>query len=82
MLLGDHGYSDVDCALKDSQEENCNKELVTSDGSFRAVGPARILHSSLLTPIHMFRKGQIEGIAKGNVIAQNRFINRLFGVVA
>jgi len=30
----------------------------------------------------MFRKGQIEGIAKGNVLAQNQFINRLFGVAA
>jgi hypothetical protein len=55
---------------------------VTSDRSFRAVGPARILHSSLPTPIHMFRKGQIEGIAKGSVLAQNQCINRLFGVAA
>lgn len=32
--------------------------------------------------IHMFRKGQIEGIVKGNVLAQNQFINQLFGVAA
>ena len=32
--------------------------------------------------MHMVRKGQIEGIAKGNVLAQNQFINQLFGVAA
>jgi transposase, IS6 family len=32
--------------------------------------------------MHMFRKGQIKGIPKGNVLAQNSFINRLFGVAA
>jgi transposase, IS6 family len=32
--------------------------------------------------MHMFRKGQIEGIAKGNVLAQNYFINQLFEVAA
>ena len=30
--------------------------------------------------MHMLRKGQIEGIAKGDVLAQNRVINQLFGV--
>jgi hypothetical protein len=33
-------------------------------------------------PTHMFRKGQIEGIAKGKVLVQNPFINRRFGVAA
>jgi hypothetical protein len=33
-------------------------------------------------PTHMFRKGQIEGIAKGDSLAQNPFINRRFGVAA
>jgi hypothetical protein len=32
--------------------------------------------------MHMFRKGQIEGIAKGNVLARNQFINQLFAVAA
>lgn len=32
--------------------------------------------------IHMIRKGQIEGIEKGNSQAQNQFIDGLFGVVA
>jgi IS6 family transposase len=32
--------------------------------------------------MHMFRKGQLKGIAQGNVLAQNRFINELFGVAA
>ena len=32
--------------------------------------------------IHMFRKGQLEGIAKGDVLAQNRVINQLFRMAA
>jgi hypothetical protein len=36
----------------------------------------------LTMPIHMFRKGQIEGIAKGNILTHNQFINQLFGVAA
>ena len=32
--------------------------------------------------MHMFRKGQIKGIAKGNILTQNQFINQLFGVAA
>jgi IS6 family transposase len=32
--------------------------------------------------MHMIRKGQIEGIAKGDVLAQNRVIAQLFGLVA
>ena len=32
--------------------------------------------------MHMLRKGQIEGIAKGDVLAQNRVINQLFGLAA
>jgi hypothetical protein len=30
--------------------------------------------------MHMLRKGQLEGGAKGDVLAQNRVINQLFGV--
>jgi transposase-like protein len=32
--------------------------------------------------MHMLRKGQLEGVAKGDVLAQNRVINQLFGVAA
>jgi transposase-like protein len=32
--------------------------------------------------MHMIRKGQVEGIAKGDVLAQNRVIAQLFGLVA
>jgi len=32
--------------------------------------------------IHMIRKGQLEGIARGDVLAQNRVIKQLFGLAA
>jgi transposase, IS6 family len=32
--------------------------------------------------VHRLRKGQLEGIAKRDVLAQNRIINQLFGVAA
>jgi transposase, IS6 family len=32
--------------------------------------------------IHMIRKGQIAGITKQDVLAQNRVINQLFGLAA
>jgi transposase-like protein len=32
--------------------------------------------------MHMLRKGQIEGLAKGDGLAQNQVINRMFGVAA
>jgi IS6 family transposase len=32
--------------------------------------------------MHMLHKGQLEEATKGNVLAQNQFINRLFGVAA
>jgi IS6 family transposase len=32
--------------------------------------------------MHMLRKGQIEGMAKGDVLAQNRVINQMFGLAA
>jgi transposase, IS6 family len=32
--------------------------------------------------MHMLRKGQIEGITKGDVLGQNRVINQLFGLAA
>jgi len=32
--------------------------------------------------MHMLRKGQFKGIAKGDVLTQNQVINQLFGLVA
>jgi hypothetical protein len=32
--------------------------------------------------MHRLRKGQIEGIARGDLLAQNRVINQLFGLAA
>jgi transposase, IS6 family len=32
--------------------------------------------------MHMLRKGQHDGLAKGDVLAQNRVINQLFGLAA
>ena len=32
--------------------------------------------------MHMLHKGQLEGVTKGDVLAQNRAINQLFGVAA
>jgi hypothetical protein len=32
--------------------------------------------------MHMLRKGQIEGVAKRDVLAQNRVINHMFGLAA
>jgi len=32
--------------------------------------------------MNMFRKGQIQGVDKGNITSQVRFIARLFGVAA
>jgi transposase-like protein len=32
--------------------------------------------------MHRLRKGQLKGVAKGHVLAQNRVINQLFGLAA
>jgi transposase, IS6 family len=32
--------------------------------------------------MHILRKGQLEGLARGDVLAQNRAINQLFGLAA
>jgi hypothetical protein len=32
--------------------------------------------------MHRLHKGQLEGVTKGDVLAQNRVINQLFGVAA
>jgi len=47
-------------------------------GSFRAA--RRTLQG--YEAMHIIRKGQVEGIAKGDVLVQNRVIAQLFGLVA
>jgi len=32
--------------------------------------------------MHMIRKGQVQGIEKGNIKAQIEFVSKIFGVVA
>jgi hypothetical protein len=32
--------------------------------------------------MHILRKGQLEGVAKGDLLAQNCVINQLFGLAA
>jgi transposase-like protein len=32
--------------------------------------------------MHMLHKGQLEGLAKGDILAQNQGINQLFGLAA
>jgi len=32
--------------------------------------------------MNMIRKGQVDGVARGDVIAQRNFLNRIFGVAA
>ena len=32
--------------------------------------------------MHKLRKGQLEGVAKGDVLAENRVIDQLFGLAA
>jgi hypothetical protein len=32
--------------------------------------------------MHMLRKGQLEGVAKGDVLTQNRVVNQLFRLAA
>jgi hypothetical protein len=33
-------------------------------------------------PMHRLRKGQLKGLARGDVLTQNRVINQLFGLAA
>ena len=32
--------------------------------------------------LSMIRKGQVHGIAKGDIVAQNTFVDQLFGIAA
>jgi transposase, IS6 family len=57
------------------------KRRVNAGLGFGSVRTARRTLQSY-EAMHMIRKGQIEGIAKGDVLAQNRVIAQMFGVAA
>jgi transposase-like protein len=61
------------------QDHRCVKRRVNPGLGFGAFHTA---HRTIqgYEAMHMLRKGQIEGLAKGDVLAQNRVINQLFGV--
>ena len=48
------------------------------------VGTCRTAQQTLhgYEAMHMFREGQLEGMAKRAILAQNRVINPLFGLAA
>jgi IS6 family transposase len=63
------------------QDHRCVKRRVNPGlgfGSFRTA--QRTLQGYEM--MHMIRKGQLEGIAKGDVLAQNRVLAQVFGVAA
>ena len=57
------------------------KRRVNPALGFGAFDPARQTIQGY-EAMHMFRKGQIEGLTKTDVLAQNHIIDQLFGVVA
>jgi|SRR5918996_1618065 transposase-like protein len=63
------------------QDHRFIKRLVNPGLGFGAFATAQRTLQGYET-MYMFRKGQIAGLAKGNVLAQNQFINQLFGVAA
>jgi len=65
---------------KTLSEEEKYRHLARRRGKKRAaVAVARTL---LTTIYHIIRKGQIEGVEKGNIQGQNEFITGLFGLAA
>jgi IS6 family transposase len=83
------GYLPDSCILRQCKYLN---NIVGQDHRFvkRRVNPGlgfgsfRTAHRTLqgYEMMHMIRKGQIEGIAKGDILAQNRVLAQVFGVVA
>ena len=51
--------------------------VINVDKNPAYIGAVNDLNDEMM---HMIRKGQIEGIEKGNVQGQNRFIAELFGL--
>jgi transposase-like protein len=63
------------------QDHRFIKRRVNPGLGFRAFATAqRIIQG--YEAMHMLHKGQIEGLAKGDVLAQNHVINQLFGLAA
>jgi transposase, IS6 family len=63
------------------QDHRCVKRRVNPGlgfGAFRTV--QRTIQGDEV--VHRLRKGQIEGIARRDVLAQNRVINQMFGLAA
>jgi hypothetical protein len=70
------------CHLKkhnfiNSLQASLNERIPSGDDDLKALPPK--ISPLLQEGLHMLRKGQIEGIAKGDVLAQNCVINQLFG---
>jgi hypothetical protein len=58
-------------------DRRCRQSLRATNDSYR-IDETYIGDEAM----HMLRKGQIEEMAKGNGLAQNRVINQLFGLAA
>jgi transposase-like protein len=63
------------------QDHRCVKRRVNSGLGFGAFHTAQRTIQGY-EAIHMLRKGQIEGMAKRDVLAQNRVINQMFRLAA
>jgi transposase, IS6 family len=63
------------------QDHRFVKRRVNPGLGFGALAIARRIIQGHET-MHMLHKGQIEGIARRDVLAQNRVINQLFGLAA
>jgi transposase, IS6 family len=63
------------------QDHRCVKSHLNPGVGFWAFATARRTIQGYIAK-HMLRKGQIGGIAKGDVLAQNHVINQRFGLVA
>jgi transposase-like protein len=63
------------------RDHRCVKRLVNPGLGFGAFHTAQWTLQGY-EAMHMLRKGQIEGLDKGDVLAQNWVINQMFGLVA
>ena len=62
------------------QDHRAIKRRVNAKQGFRAFGAARRTVDGY-EAMHKIRKGQVRWVPAGNIILQNRFIDRLFGLV-
>ena len=63
------------------QDHRAIKRRVKASGHFRAFGSAMATLAGY-EAMHVLRKGQIAAVPAGNVWAQNRFVEALFGIAA